>query len=60
MAHTCGLCGQCGREIVAPTPDGRFEFVKPSFNWNRNYSHDGASWKRSTKARKQYLRHVRR
>ena len=60
MAHTCGVCGQCGRERVAPTLDDRFESLKPRFRWNRNYSHDGSSWKRSGKARKQYLRHVRR
>lgn len=59
MAHTCPSCCLGGhRKIVAPTSDGRLETLKRRQRPNGNYRHENASWKKSTKARKQYLRHV--
>jgi hypothetical protein len=45
---------------MAPTIDDRTKEVKSRLRPNHNYSHEFASWKATTKARKQYLRHVRR
>lgn len=61
MAHTCGVCGVYFRLIVAPTIDDSVEVVdkvsKLCRRINRNYRHDIRSWKRATKARKQWARH---
>lgn len=59
MAHTCGMCSGGVRLIVAPTASGGIARLKPALRVNPNYHHDGRSWKRTSKARKQYLRRAR-
>ena len=63
MAHTCGVCGHAARRI-APDLEGSWERIENHFKLarrvNKNYSHDLRSWKRSTKARKQWARHPQR
>lgn len=61
MAHTCWQCGQERKVISAPTIEDSFERVNPSrlrFKRNMRYSHDRRSWKATSKARKQWARHL--
>lgn len=56
MAHTCDQCpGEWGI-IVAPTEDG-YEQVRSYYRTGPR-RHDHQSWKRTTRARKQYARHL--
>lgn len=63
MAHTCTHCGGALKTILAPTVDGvegicgRFKAAR---RLNGNYKHDLRSWKRTTKARRQWARHAGR
>ena len=60
MAHTCDQCGVRVRAIVAPTTDGGHVVVKNGRFGTGSRGHDTASWKATTRCRKQYLRHPRR
>ena len=55
MAHTCGRCYYDKRLIMAPTLDERFEKLGRRLKINSKYHHDAKCWKRTTRARRQYL-----
>ena len=61
MAHTCSVCGAAARLVAAPTADGTYETVhnpsKHARKLNRRYRHNRRSWKRQSKACKQWARH---
>lgn len=62
MAHTCRYCGggQSQKLVAAPTVDG-FEVLaedgQRKKKLNPRYSHDYKSWKRTSKATRQWERH---
>jgi len=62
MAHTCGLCGLADYHYFAIDEEGRRVKVRTPRRYasNHRYGHDCGGWKTSTKAKKQYLRHLRR
>ena len=57
MAHTCPQCGSDTKILVAPTEEG-YENLKSknARRINGHYNHDFRSWKRATKARKQWAK----
>lgn len=60
MSHTCDVCGVRVRAIVAPTTNGGQVVVKNGRFKTGTHGHDIASWKATTRCRRQYLRHARR
>lgn len=68
MAHTCPQCCAPRRLIAAPAidDDNSYELVsgrlskKKIHRLNSRYRHDFRSWKRMTRARRQYERHPQR
>lgn len=67
MAHTCSLCGGYGHCLRLPLYVEAKEFgpvrgrtkVGKNYGTNHRYAHETCSWKRSTKARKQWARHFK-
>lgn len=64
MAHTCPVCGCYVKPEIVPTIDGSWDKInldcKAARRVNHNYNHELCSWKKSTKARKQWARHPHR
>ena len=60
MSHKCSTCGCEGKVILAPSIDGEgYEKITKSPRYNNHYRHDFQGWKTSTKARRQWARHIR-